>query len=269
MKYVVTTEQLSDLINYQSNSGNLLLIDTRPFANYINGHIPGAVNIDLMHFHWIDSSRRGISQFNQQARILLSNLGVDYNKTIVFYDETSGPSPARGVWLLCYFSHTQAFLLNGGYRAWRRNQNQIEYVTNCYKPTKFKPRINTGLLANLSLIRSSIKSNSTTVIDTRSRSEYNGSVSRAARTGHIPSAINIDWALNLDKAGLFKNLTQLRHIYSKVDLDERVITYCQGGYRAANTFLVLKMLEYRDVKMYLGSWAEWGNRLDLPVQGTI
>jgi thiosulfate/3-mercaptopyruvate sulfurtransferase len=267
MDYVVTAEQLNDLMNEQSDPTNILLVDTRPFANYIKGHIPGAVNIDLMHFHWIDSSKNGIKQFNEQAHILLSNIGVEYNKTIVFYDEISGPSPARGVWLLSYFSHRQTSLLDGGYRAWQRNQNQIECVTNSFRPTKFRPKVNSNILADLDLVRSRIRSNSTTIIDTRSRYEYDGSVSRAARTGHIPSAINIDWTLNLDRYGFFKKLTQLRQTYSNVDLDAQVITYCQGGYRAANTFIALKMLDYKDVRMYLGSWGEWGNKLDLPVQG--
>jgi thiosulfate/3-mercaptopyruvate sulfurtransferase len=266
MKCVVTTQQLGDLINEQSHSNNILLIDTRPFANYIKGHIPGAVNLDLMHFHWIDSSKKGIKQFNEQARILLSNIGVEYDKTIVFYDEISGPSPARGVWLLSYFSHEQAFLLDGGYRAWRRNENRIEYVSNTFNPTKFKPTLNSSILADLTLTRSRIKSNSAIIIDTRSKSEYDGSVPRAARRGHIPSAINLDWAINLDGDGFFKRRSELRQIYSNVGSDARVITYCQGGYRAANTFLALKMLDYKDVRMYLGSWGEWGNRLDLPVQ---
>lgn len=265
MKYVVTTRELSDLMAKQSDSNNILLIDTRPFADYIKGHIPGAINIDLMHFHWIDSSKNGIRQFNEQTRILLSNIGVAYNKTIVFYDEISGPSAARGVWLLNYFSHGQTFLLNGGFRAWRRNENRIEYVSNTFSPTKFKPKLNSSILANLTLVRSRIKSNSAIIIDTRSKSEYDGSVSRAARRGHIPSAINVDWSINLDEDGFFKKRTELRRIYSNVDSDGPVITYCQGGYRAANTFLALKMLDYKDVRMYLGSWGEWGNRLDLPI----
>ena len=265
MKFAVTTEQLNNLANKQSDF-NLLLIDTRPFASYIRGHIPGAINLELMLFHWIDSSKTGIRHFNEQARMLLSNIGVDYNKTVIFYDETSGPSPARGVWLLSYFSHGKAYLLDGGYHAWQKNRNQLEYITNSYKPTKFKPVVSSSILADLKFVRSRIKSNSTTIIDARSKSEYDGSFSRAARTGHIPSAINIDWTLNLDEGGFFKNPTLLRRIYSRVDSDAQVITYCQGGYRAANTFLALKMLGYRDVRMYLGSWGEWGNRLDLPTQ---
>src|SRR5581483_6801446 len=78
--------------------GNILLVDTRQFSEYSKGHIPGAVNLDLMQFHWIDTSSAGIKSFNSQCLRLLSNLGVSPDKHIVFYDNLSGMSAARGVW---------------------------------------------------------------------------------------------------------------------------------------------------------------------------
>ena len=88
---------------------------------------------------------------------------------------------------------------------------------------------------------------------------------RGARAGHIPSAINIDWGEN-NKGGSFKTKEALSKLYSRVPKDSKVVTYCQGGYRAAHTFLALKILGYPNVKMYLGSWGEWGNSYDLPVE---
>ena len=103
-------------------------MDTRPFSEYSMGHIRGAVNIDLFQFHWLDSSKVGIRQFVQQSRILLSNIGASAEKTIVFYDNISGMSAARGVWLLLYFSHKKVSLLDGGLVKWKkrdtyRNEN--------------------------------------------------------------------------------------------------------------------------------------------------
>jgi thiosulfate/3-mercaptopyruvate sulfurtransferase len=99
------------------------------------------------------------------------------------------------------------------------------------------------------------------VLDARSKEEYDGTAVRAARSGHIPKAVNIDWNDNI--AGpAFKGRADLERMYEKIPKDAEVITYCQGGYRAANSFVVLKMLGYKNVRMYLGSW---GNRPDLPV----
>jgi len=101
-------------------------------------------------------------------------------------------------------------------------------------------------------------------LDARSNEEFNGSDVRAARYGHIPFAVNIDWQRNIENS-CFKNKEKLSKIYSQIPKNSKIIAYCQGGYRAANSFLVLKMLGYKNAKMYLGSWGEWGNRLDLPV----
>lgn len=101
-------------------------------------------------------------------------------------------------------------------------------------------------------------------MDARSREEYSGSDVRAVRRGHIPSAMNIDWQINIEN-GTFKSKDKLSRIYSKIPKNSQVITYCQGGYRAANAFVALKMLGNKKVKMYIGSCGEWGNRPDLPV----
>jgi len=254
-----------DLHKQVSKSKNRnVIIDTRSFSEYKNGHIPGAINVDLFQLHWFDTSKRGIKDFNRQTRILLSRIGIPCGSHVIFYDNVSGISAARGVWLLLYFSHKKVAMLDGGIEKWKKEGHRIEVKTNPLKYTEFKGRINDKVLATAKEIKALLNNKNVSIVDVRSSKEYNGSDARAVRRGHIPSAINIDWENNIEN-GVFKSKSKLSQIYSDVLKKSRIITYCQGGYRAANAFLTLKLLGYDKVKMYLGSWGEWGNKLDLPV----
>jgi thiosulfate/3-mercaptopyruvate sulfurtransferase len=266
MRFTVSTSELRSL--YLEKSNDLLVVDTRNYSDYVSGHLPKAVNLDLMQFHWIDTSKDGIAQFNKQTSILLSNLGVAKNKFVVFYDNISGTSSARGVWLLLYFSHNKTAMLDGGFTKWNKEGGKVETKSNPFVHSHFKGKSNRKVLADLGYIKSKIKekkNNKVVILDSRSNSEYKGSEIRAARAGHIPSAISIDWNNNVEN-GVLREYGVLEKLYSSIPKDKEIITYCHGGYRAANTFVVLKNLGYKNVKMYVGSWGEWGNKMDLPVE---
>ena len=262
---VIDVKSLYNLI--KSHGPNLLIIDTRPFSDYVNDHIPGAINLDFMNFHWLDTTKGGIILFNKQMKILINYLGIDSNSFVVFYDDNSGYSASRGVWLLHYFSHRDVYILDGGYNYWSKLNYPLEKKTNSNVVSEVEYKINKEVLADAEYIKKRLekKTNDMVIIDCRSEMEYSGTIARASKKGHIPQAINIDWINNLAEEK-FKDLEKLDQLYSFISKDKEVITYCHGGYRAANTYLILKKLGYSDVKMYLGSWGEWGNIHEFPVE---
>jgi thiosulfate/3-mercaptopyruvate sulfurtransferase len=259
---LISSQDLYKLIKKQ---GNAIVIDARSFSEYKNGHVPGAINIDLFQLHWFDTTKRGIKDFNRQSRLLLSNIGMRKESNVVFYDNVSGISAARGVWLLLYFSHQKVRMLDGGFEKWKREKFPVEVKSNQLRNIQFKGKPYSKFIADAKEVMRSTSNKNVKIVDARSREEYVGTHVRAARRGHIPSAVNIDWSRNIEK-DVFKSKRKLSKIYSKIPKSSQVITYCQGGYRAANAFVALRILGYKKVKMYLGSWDEWGNRLEFPVE---
>jgi len=259
---LISSQELYKLIKKQDNA---IVIDSRPFSEYKNGHVPGAVNIDLFQLHWFDTTKRGIKDFNRQSRLLLSNIGISKDSNVVFYDNVSGISAARGVWLLLYFSHENVCMLDGGFEKWKKHRYPIEVKSNQLRNMQFMGKPNSKVIADANEVWRSISNKNVKIVDARTREEFNGSDVRASRRGHIPSAININWEHNIEN-DIFKSEEKLSKIYSKIPKNSQVITYCQGGYRAANAFVALRILGYKKVKMYLGSWGEWGNRPEFPVE---
>jgi thiosulfate/3-mercaptopyruvate sulfurtransferase len=259
---LITSEDLYKIIKKRDNT---IVIDARSFSEYKNGHIPGAINIDLFQLHWFDTTKRGIKDFNRQSRLLLSNIGIRKDNKVIFYDNVSGVNSARGVWLLLYFSHKAVCMLDGGFQKWKSENLPVEAKSNQLTNVRFVGKPNFKVIGDANQVKKSIGNKNVKIVDARSKEEYSGTEVRAARRGHIPSAINIDWTRNIED-NVFKSRQKLSKIYSRIPKDAQIITYCQGGYRAANTFLVLKMLGYKNVKMYLGSWGEWGNKEEFPAE---
>ena len=238
---LISTSELKSILD----DPDTIIADTRSFKEYSEDHIPGSVHLDLFAFHWIDTTKQGIENFNSQARKLLSFLGVTSEKRVIFYDSVSGMLAARGVWMLMYFSHQNVSMLDGGITKWKKENLLLEIKANNFKPSNFSGKINPTIISGFEHIRDNL--DNLKIIDSRSTGEYDGTIVRAAQTGHIPNAINIDWNQNLREDGTFKSDDELSKMYD-IPKDSEIVTYCQGAYRAANSFLVLKNLDSKMLK---------------------
>ncbi|MGI0091556.1 MAG: sulfurtransferase [Nitrososphaerales archaeon] len=261
---VVSVEQASKLVGKR----DVIFIDTRNYWKYVKGHIPGAFNLELYAFHWVDTSMEGINAFAKQMQTLFRSIGLEPRKQVIFYQNNSGYDAARGVWLLNYLGHKKASLLDGGLNLWRRKHSLLSTKDPGppKNPSKFIARLDDSIVATLNSLSQGVKDKSLQILDTRNAGEYSGTFQRAFKAGHIPGAINREWKLGLRRDGTLKDASQLRKIYSSLAKDGTTVTYCQSGYRAAHSWLALKLIGFEDAKNYLGSWYEWGNREDAPVE---
>lgn len=247
---------------------DVVVVDVRPPQFYTQAHLPGAVNLPVFFL----TGPGGGPPVPSALTPRLGALGISSDMHVVAYDDGASTSAARLFWVLRYLGHGRVSILDGGITNWRHEGRDWDYSPVQPQAVDYiSGPIDGSVIASLDDVRSLLGGSSATIVDVRSPGEYLGVQTSAARYGHIPGAINIDWTNNLEAAEdgipLLRPDEDLRQLYREaaVTPDKHVVVYCQSGARAAETFLVLQKLGYSSVAVYVPGWWEWGNRDDTPV----
>ena len=263
---LVTTEWVSNNLDNK----NVKVIDIRKPEDYAKGHIPGALNLSYKELQVETNGVKGMIPSGDQIAAKLSSLGVESDDTIIIYDHIKNLWSTRLLWTLAVYGHEDTRMMDGSYGLWEKEGKTVNTESPSVKSTKynFTGQARPELVIGIDQVLSSIDDKSSVVLDTRSADEYAGRDVRAERGGHIPESIHVEWVQNVDEDGKFLSADKLKSLYGGASVTEEldIYTLCQTAVRATHSWFVLEdLLGYDDVAVYDGSWTEWGNIPDTPI----
>jgi thiosulfate/3-mercaptopyruvate sulfurtransferase len=252
---LMTTAGLQELVGQV----DIVIVDVRPKAAYDEGHIPEAVHLAADDIIDPSSHVEGELLPLQMLAEMLGDRGINAKTSVVLYDDQGGFPAARLFWLLEYFGHRKASILNGGITKWRQEAREMSAAIPIVdRPTTFPLTLTERRHATADWILDRQADPSVVVIDVRPTKMY--------AAGHIPWARSIPWADNLAPDKTMKPAAELiRHFAAHgVTAGKNIVVHCQQGKAAAHSYFTLRLLGYPRVRSYDRSWAEWGAADDLP-----
>ena len=243
---------------------------------YETGHIPGAVKVDWFTTLQHPLRRDFLSESEFEA--LCSQLGIGNDTTVVFYGDKSNWFACYALWLFRYYGHEKLKIMNGGRLKWTQEKRPLTKEKPTYPPTSYRAKNpDFSIRAFRDDVFDQIKERKP-LVDVRSPKEYTGELLHmenypqegASRGGHIPGAVNIPWGQAVYEVdSTFKSAEELRQLYASQGItpDQEIVAYCRIGERSSHTWFVLTyLLGYPNVKNYDGSWTEWGNLVNAPIE---
>lgn len=276
---LVSTSWLADHLNDK----NLRIVDIRGKVlpateppphyfshrdDYTTSHIPNAVFVDwTVDIIEPDSPSNDIASPDRFAA-LMGILGIDSNTVVVIYDDAQSMFAARLWWGLQYYGHEQVYVLDGGWNKWVAEALPTDSLSPQVEQKTFIPQLNSGLGATAVDIVTKLESGDMQLVDVRSPKEFAGEASRAKLMGHIPHAVNVPrGTMVADDATLLAKDELIAHFSKfgiKLDAPDTVI-YCNSGVSASYGMLAMQVAGAKNVRVYDGSWKEWGNDASKPI----
>jgi len=261
-----------DALEAALGADGLLVVDVNEPQRYAQGHVPGAVNLAYAGLIGPRPPAMGMMAGEEQLGAALGAIGLTPDLHVVAYDSEGNGRASRLLWTLDALGHQGLSLLNGGFGAWAGEGHPVETDPVTPTPSDYAAHVaNDAVIASKGYILDHLGDPDMVVLDVRSAAEYAGHDVRAARGGHIPGAVNMDWTMAMDRGRNLRFLPpdQLTALLAErgVTPDREVITHCQTHHRSAHTCWVLKSLGFPRVRGYDGSWSDWGNDPDVPIEG--
>ncbi|MBK6791757.1 MAG: sulfurtransferase [Anaerolineales bacterium] len=272
-EYLVETSWVAEHLN----DPNIRIIesDEDPLL-YAIGHIPGAAQVDW--FTTLQHPLRRDFVTKEQFEGVASKLGITNDTMVIFYGDKSNWFACYALWLFQYYGHQNVKIMNGGRIKWEQEKRALVKDVPVFKETIYKAKeADRSIRAFREDVFKQIDAKKP-MVDVRSPKEYSGEMLHmpnypqegATRGGHIPGAVSIPWAQAVNEAdATFKTAEELKALYEGKNIknDGEIIAYCRIGERSSLTWFVLKyLLGYPTVKNYDGSWTEWGNLVDAPIE---